>query len=198
MDKFSQHDEQVSAWIDAHRAEIVETTQAILRIPSVEGAAAPNAPFGVETRQALDYALSVTEKYGLTTKNLDGYAAHAEWAAPGVAPDAPIVGALAHVDVVPAGDGWTHPPFGAEIDGGKIYARGAIDDKGPAMAALWAILALKECAVPLTRRIRLILGANEESGFRVRQALFRARRNAGHRLHAGRHVSPGLCRKRHR
>ena len=69
------------------------------------------------------------------------------------------------MDVVPAGTGWTHPAFGAEIDNGKIYARGATDDKGPAMAALWAILAVKECAVPLTRRIRLILGANEESGF---------------------------------
>ncbi len=165
MDNFSQRDQQVSEWIEAHRQEIVETTQALLRIPSVEGAPAPGAPFGAETRQALDYALSVTARYGLTTKNLDGYAAHAEWTAPGVAPDAPIVGALAHVDVVPAGEGWSHPPFGAEIAGGKIYARGATDDKGPAMAALWALLAVKECGVPLTRRIRLILGANEESGF---------------------------------
>lgn len=165
MDNFSQRDQQVSEWIEAHRQEIVETTQALLRIPSVEGAPAPGAPFGAETRQALDYALRVTERYGLTSKNVDGYAAHAEWTAPGVAPDAPIVGALAHVDVVPAGEGWSHPPFGAEIHNGKIYARGATDDKGPAMAALWALLAVKECAVPLTRRIRLILGANEESGF---------------------------------
>jgi len=165
VDNFSQRDQQVSEWIEAHRQEIVETTQALLRIPSVEGAPAPGAPFGAETRQALDYALSVTARYGLTSKNVDGYAAHAEWTAPGVAPDAPIVGALAHVDVVPAGEGWSHPPFGAEIAGGKIYARGATDDKGPAMAALWALLAVKECGVPLTRRIRLILGANEESGF---------------------------------
>ncbi len=143
----------------------METTQAILRIPSVGGAAAPGAPFGVETRRALDYALDLAQAQGLTTKNLDGYAAHAEYLAPGVAADAPIVGALAHVDVVPPGDGWAHPPYGAEIDGGKIYARGAIDDKGPAMAALWAILAVKACQAPLTRRIRLILGANEESGF---------------------------------
>jgi len=165
VDNFSQRDQQVSEWIEAHRQEIVETTQALLRIPSVEGTPAPGAPFGAETRQALDYALRVTERYGLTSKNVDGYAAHAEWTAPGVAPDAPIVGALAHVDVVPAGEGWSHPPFGAEIAGGKIYARGATDDKGPAMAALWALLAVKECGVPLTRRIRLILGANEESGF---------------------------------
>ncbi len=165
MDKFTQIDQQVSEWIEAHRTEIVETTQALLHIPSIEGPAAPGAPFGAETRQALDYAVGVGERYGLTPKHLDGYAAHAEWTAPGVAADAPIVGALAHVDVVPAGSGWTHPPFGAEIESGKIYARGATDDKGPAMAALWALLAVKECDVPLTRRIRLILGANEESGF---------------------------------
>ena len=165
VDKYSQIDQQVSEWIEAHRQEIIQTTQALLQIPSVEGVSAPGAPFGAETRQALDYAVSVGAKFGLTPKHLDGYAAHAEWTAPGVAADAPIVGVLAHVDVVPAGSGWSHPPFGAEIDNGKIYARGATDDKGPAMAALWALLAVKECAVPLTRRLRLILGANEESGF---------------------------------
>ena len=157
-------DNQLSEWIDAHRSEIAATTQALLRIPSVEGEAAPGAPFGIETRQALDNALAVADAQGLTTKNLDGYAAHAEWAAPNAAA-APIVGVLAHVDVVPPGTGWSHPPFGAEIEGGKIYARGAMDDKGPAMAGLWAIVALKACAVPLSHRVRLILGANEESGF---------------------------------
>lgn len=162
---YTHTDQQISEWIDAHRSEIVETTQALLRIPSVEGEAAPGAPFGVETRQALDNALETAAGQGLTTKNVDGYAAHAEWTAPGVAADAPIVGVLAHVDVVPPGTGWSHPPFGAEIADGKIYARGAMDDKGPAMAGLWAIAALKACGVPLSHRVRLILGADEESGF---------------------------------
>ena len=165
MDKHTLLENELSAWVELHRAEIIETTQAFLRIPSVGGTAAPGAPFGAETRQALEFALSLAETNGLTAKNLDGYAAHAEYSAAGIPSDAPIVGALAHVDVVPPGTGWTHPPFGAEIEGGKIYARGVLDDKGPAMAALWAIFALKSCAVPLTRRVRLILGANEESGF---------------------------------
>jgi len=151
--------------VDAHQSEIVQTTQEILRIPSVGGGPSPGAPFGRETRQALDYALNLAEEHGLATKNLEGYAVHAEYAAPGVPSDAPIVGVLAHVDVVPVGEGWAYPPFGAEIENGKIYARGAIDDKGPAMAALWAIFALKACNPTLTRRVRLILGANEESGF---------------------------------
>ena len=165
LDNFEQIDSQLSDWIDAHKAEIVETTQVMLRIPSVESEAAPGAPFGVETLNALKYGLEVAEQHGLTGKNVDGYAVHAEWAAPGVAADAPIVGVLAHVDVVPPGTGWSHPPFGAEIADGKIYARGVMDDKGPAMSALWATLALQGCGVPLTQRIRLILGANEESGF---------------------------------
>lgn len=165
MNNFSTIDAQVSEWIDQNRMAIIETTQALLRIPSVEGDPAPGAPFGAETRQALDYALEVAAEHGLATKQLDGYAAHAEWTAPGVAANAPVVGVLAHVDVVPAGEGWSHPPFGAEIHGGKIYARGTTDDKGPAMAGLWALLAVKACGVPLTKRIRVILGANEESGF---------------------------------
>ena len=165
MDNYTELDAQMTDWLDAHRAEIVETTQAMLRIPSVDTGAAPGAPFGAETLQALQYGLEVAERHGLTGKNVDGYAAHAEWAAPGVAEGAPIVGVLAHVDVVPPGTGWSHPPFGAEIADGKIYARGAMDDKGPAMAGLWAILAVKACGAPLTHRIRLILGANEESGF---------------------------------
>jgi succinyl-diaminopimelate desuccinylase len=165
LDNFTQIDAQLSDWIDAHRSEIVETTQAMLRIPSVEGEAAPGAPFGLETLRALEYGLQVAEQHGLTGKNVDGYAVHAEWAAPGVASDAPIVGVLAHVDVVPPGSGWSHPPFGAEIAEDKIYARGALDDKGPAMSGLWAILALKGCGAALTHRVRLILGANEESGF---------------------------------
>ena len=165
MNNFEQTEQQLVAWVDDHRDEIIATTQGLLRIASVEGPATNGAPFGIETRQALDFALGAAAKHGLSVKNLDGYAAHAEWTAPNVAPDAPIVGVLAHIDVVPAGDDWTSPPFGADIVNGKIVARGAIDDKGPAMAGLYAIIALAECGVPVTRRLRLILGADEESGF---------------------------------
>lgn len=163
---FNVLDQKIDAWVDSHRSEIVEKTQGILRIGSVQGPPAPDAPFGVETREALDFALALAADYGLTVKNLDGYAVHAEWQAPGVASDAPIVGVLAHVDVVPVGTGWSTPPFAAEIVDGAIVARGVIDDKGPAMAGLYALLAVKECAAPLSHRIRMILGANEESGFK--------------------------------
>jgi len=156
---------QVLEWIDSHAGEMVAATQSLIRIPSTKGHPATGAPFGLETRQALDCVLSIGESYGLTVKNLDGYAGHIEWRPAGVAAEAPIVGVLAHVDVVPAGDGWTHPPFDAVVDNGVLYGRGAIDDKGPLMAGLYATLALAACKVPAKRRLRVIVGADEESGF---------------------------------
>ena len=165
LDNFWGIDQQLSAWVDAHREELIEKTQRLLQVPSVKGDPAPGAPFGEETRRALDLALGFAGEYGLTVKNLDGYAGHAEWVGQGVSASAEIVGVLAHVDIVPEGDGWSHPPFGGEIADGKIYARGAIDDKGPAMAGLFGMLAVKETNVPLAKRLRLILGADEESGF---------------------------------
>lgn len=144
---------------------MIETTQELLRIPSVKGESAPGAPFGVETARALRYALGIAESHGLTTRDLDGYAGHAEWRAPEVAAGADIVGVLAHVDVVPEGDGWKYPPFGGVTADGVLYGRGAVDDKGPAMSALYAIIALSACKIPVSKRIRLILGTDEESNF---------------------------------
>lgn len=136
-----------------------------MQIPSVKGAAEPNAPFGRETRAALENAVALGEKYGLTGKHLDGYASHLEWIPDGVSTSAPIVGILGHVDVVPAGSGWSHGPFDAVVENNILYGRGAIDDKGPTLAALFGVIAAKEAGAPSLRRIRVILGADEESGF---------------------------------
>ena len=78
----------------------------------------------------------------------------------------PLVVSLGHLDVVPVGPGWKHDPFGAEIDEGYVYARGAEDDKGPTMASFYAMRAIKECAPDLKARLRQVFGCNEESGFR--------------------------------
>ncbi len=140
---------------------MVKALQDQLRIPSKEADPAPGAPFGPECRRALDHALSLAEKAGFRTKNLDGYAGHAEF---GEGPE--MVMALCHLDVVPEGDGWKYDPYGATIDDGYIYARGAGDDKGPSFAAYFAACALKETGVPIKRRVRIVFGCNEESGFR--------------------------------
>jgi succinyl-diaminopimelate desuccinylase len=146
-------------WLREHEAELLEDTLQMLRIPSLESEPGPNAPFGTENRRALDLALALGEKYGFRTKDLEGFCGYAEFGAG----DSLIV-SLGHLDVVPTGHGWKYDPFGAQIDGGYVYARGATDDKGPTMASFYAARAILECVPNVPARIRVVFGCNEESG----------------------------------
>jgi succinyl-diaminopimelate desuccinylase len=152
--------ERIQQWLQEHEQELLDDYRTMLRFPSLEGPAAPNAPFGTENRKALDFALSLGEKFGMRTKDLDGYIGYAEVG------QGPLIVSLGHLDVVPVGPGWKHEPFGAEIDGDYVYARGAVDDKGPTMASFYAVRAIKECVPELSVRIRQVFGCNEESGFK--------------------------------
>lgn len=154
-------------WVDAHQEEIVTALVGVLKIRSLEDVAAPNAPFGVEVREALDYTLNLCRDLGFTVKDVDGFAGHAEFGT-----GAEMVASLGHLDVVPEGDGWEFPPYGAMIKGGYIYARGASDDKGPTYASLFGAAAVMACGLPVKRRIRVIFGCNEESGFQCVEHYF--------------------------
>lgn len=146
--------------IDTYKEDIISSLQEIVKIRSVEGERKENMPFGEGPYKALKYALDLSERLGFKTKNLDNYAGHAEY---GEGDE--IVGVLVHLDVVPEGDGWTYPPYGGEIHDGKIYGRGTIDNKGPAIACLYALKALKDANVKLNKRVRIIFGTNEETGW---------------------------------
>ncbi len=166
--------EQLEAWVDAHKHEIIAETQAILRIPSVEEEPGePGAPFGRPVGAALAHTLALCERLGMKTENFDGYIGHAEFGE-----GEEIVAMLGHLDVVPPGSGWTKEPWGATIEDGWLFARGASDDKGPTYAALFgakAVLdATQAAGTPLSRRIRLIFGCNEESGFKCVEHYFGA------------------------
>jgi succinyl-diaminopimelate desuccinylase len=141
---------------------MVEALQGVLKIPSLEAGAEPTAPFGPACREALDYTLKLCESLGYSTHDDEGYAGHAEF---GVGEE--MVAALGHLDIVPEGEetSWSVPPYGATIKDGYIYSRGAADDKGPTYAALFGATALLKLGVPLSRRIRVVFGCNEESGF---------------------------------
>ncbi|MCK9906466.1 M20/M25/M40 family metallo-hydrolase, partial [Frankia sp. Cpl3] len=115
--------------------------------------ASEGKPFGKGVAESLEYMLALGEKAGFRTKNLEGYAGYIEY---GEGPDE--VGVLVHVDVVTVGEDWTTPPFSPDIRDGRIYARGAIDDKGPTMAAFYALKMVQDSGVPLSKRIRLIIG----------------------------------------
>ncbi|RFB32211.1 dipeptidase PepV [Brevibacillus sp. VP] len=148
--------------VEKRKDELIATTQRFLQIDSVldPDTAGEGAPFGKGVQAALQFALQTCEDAGMTIRNIDGYAGHAEF---GQGDE--CIGVLSHVDVVPPGDGWTIPPFAADIIEGKIMARGALDDKGPAMAAIFAAKMIKELELPLQKRIRLIFGTDEESGW---------------------------------
>lgn len=140
---------------------MIQTLREWLKIPSLLGPALPGAPFGAELRRMLTKALEDCRALGLPTEDFDGYIGHATL---GEGSDEEALAILGHLDVVPVGDGWTKDPFGAELSDGRVYARGASDDKGPVVAALYAMAAVKEAGIPLKRKVRLILGCDEESG----------------------------------
>jgi succinyl-diaminopimelate desuccinylase len=147
--------------VDGFKDELVKSVQEIIRIKSVEDEERPGMPFGEGVNEALEYALNLSRKLGFSTKNFNGYAGHAEFGE-----GEKTIGILVHLDVVPEGDGWTYPPYGAEIHDGRIYGRGAIDDKGPAIAALYGMKAIMESGLPIKNKIRIIFGTNEESSWK--------------------------------
>lgn len=146
--------------IESFEKDIISSTQEIIKIKSIEEEPLPGMPFGEGPYKALEYALNLSKNMGFETKMLDGYAAHAD-----LGQGEETVGILVHVDVVPEGTGWTYEPYGGEIHDGKIYGRGTTDDKGPAIAALYAMKAIKDSGVELSRKIRIIFGTNEETGW---------------------------------
>lgn len=156
---------KINKWIDNHFDQMVAALIPLIQIDSSldEEHAAPNAPFGPGCRQALSYFLGHGELLGFESKDLDGYAGFIRFGPK----DQNTVGILAHLDVVPAEpEGWLYPPFSAVIKEGKLYGRGSEDDKGPLIAALYAMWALKESGIPINKEIRLIAGCDEESGSR--------------------------------
>ncbi|WP_338059391.1 dipeptidase PepV [Bacillus coahuilensis] len=126
------------------------------------------APFGEGIRAALDFMLELGEKDSFTTKNVENVAGHIEF---GEGED--LLGILCHVDVVPEGDGWSVDPYAGEIRDGKLIARGVLDDKGPTMAAYYAMKIVKESGLPLSKRVRMIIGTDEESEWRCVDTYFK-------------------------
>lgn len=122
----------------------------------------PGMPFGRETAECLDYVLKLGESMGFSSENFDNYAGHIDWGN-----GEEILGILGHLDVVPVNPAeWIVPPFSGTLKDGKIYGRGAIDDKGPVMSCLFAMKILRDGGYVPRRKVRLILGCNEESGMK--------------------------------
>jgi succinyl-diaminopimelate desuccinylase len=145
--------------IKKYKDEILEDIIRAVSIQSVRSAPKAGMPFGEGPAKALEFCLDLSHSFGLTVSNLDNRAGYAEYGE-----GEGNVGVLAHVDVVPAGEGWSVPPFGGIVRDGRIYGRGTMDDKGPAVAAIYCLKMLRDLNIKPKRRIRVILGAAEESG----------------------------------
>lgn len=153
--------DRIEKWLEQNKEAMLTTLRSWVAVPSVKQPGKPGAPFGEDTANMLDMALRDCEALGMETRNFDHYAGDARIGRIGVDP----LGVLAHLDVVPAGDGWQTEPFTPTLEAGRLYGRGTSDDKGPTVAALYAMAAIKACNIPLAREVRLILGCDEESGW---------------------------------
>ncbi len=144
-------------YIDEIKEQIISSTCELIKIPSINAESNnPSMPFGEECNNALEYVLDLANSLGFKTKNIDGYCGYIEFGE-----GEELMGIIGHLDVVPEGENWTYPPFSATIANGNIYGRGAIDDKGPVIASLYAMkVVMDNCKIK--KRIRLILGLNEE------------------------------------
>lgn len=149
----------ISSKIDEMKDDLIESVQNIIKIKSVESEAKEGMPYGEGVAKALECALDTAKKLGFKVVNLNGHAGYAEYGE-----GEEYVAALGHLDVVPEGDDWKYPAYGAEIHDGKIYGRGTTDDKGPIMASLYGLKAIKDLNLPISKRIRIIFGTNEETG----------------------------------
>lgn len=148
-------------YIQNKKEEIIESLQKLIQIPSVyEKSEDKTKPFGKNANEALEYMLNLGKKLGFRTKNVDGYCGYIEFGE-----GEELLGIIGHLDVVPTGEGWKYPPFSATIQENKIYGRGAIDDKGPVISALYAMKTVMD-NVKINKRVRLILGLNEENSWK--------------------------------
>lgn len=142
-----------------YKDDMIESIRQSMRIESVKGQACQDAPYGIGPKIALDHMLNLGKAMGFKTCNVDN---RVGWIEYGEGEE--MVGILGHLDVVPAGEGWEHPAFAAEIHDDILWGRGCVDDKGPIIGALYGLKAIRELGLPINRRIRVLFGTDEENG----------------------------------
>ena len=153
--------EEILDWLRAHTDDMLSDISTLIRINSEKMDEEPGMPYGLGAYEALTCALDMAEGYGFSVKSYDGYVGCCD-----LNDKEKQLDILAHLDVVPVTpENWTvTAPFEPVVRNGCLYGRGSSDDKGPAVAALYAMRAVKELGIPLRKNVRLILGTDEECG----------------------------------
>lgn len=150
---------KIYSWLLSHHDEMIEDICALVRIPSIQGEATAEYPFGEDCFIAVEKSMEIADRLGFGTsifRNMVGQAS--------MKPGKVDFGIWAHSDVVPVGGQWTDPPFEPLLREGKIYGRGTTDNKGQLVMALYALRCLKELGIELKHNVAVFAGSNEETG----------------------------------
>ena len=150
---------QIENWFELHKNEMLDDLARFIAVKSVLSPAEEGAPYGAGSRECLTLARSMLEERGFQVSEFENMIITADL---GAAPAK--MGILCHLDVVAGGEGWATDPFEMVIKDGKIYGRGATDDKGPSIAAMYAMYCAKDLCPELRHGFQLLLGSGEESG----------------------------------
>jgi len=153
---------QLDEYFEKNRQAVIDGVCRVVAVKSVLGESKENAPFGEGSAACLLEALQLAKELDLRTKNHEYYVGTVDHG-----PEERALDMLAHLDVVPASDEWTvTQPYTPLVKDGRIYGRGTSDNKGAAIASMFAMKAVKDLGIPLKKGVRLILGTDEETGFR--------------------------------
>lgn len=150
---------KIDSFVRDNSAQMLEDIKKIVAVRSVKGNPEQDKPYGPEPAAALECMEEIVKEHGLSTRNVDGYMLEVNL---NDKPDG--LGILCHLDVVHEGSGWTTPPYEMDIRDGRIYGRGVADNKGPAIASLYAMKCVRELGIDLNKNVRLMLGTDEECG----------------------------------
>ncbi len=160
---YMDNKQKICEYIDSKRDEFIRDLSELVAIKSVKSDAKEGMPFGEGSARCMEKAVEMFCRYGFKSENLGNYAAYCD-----INENESALDILGHIDVVGEGDGWDTDPYVATVkDDGCIYGRGTDDDKGPVIAALYAMRAVKELNIPLSKNARLIIGGDEESGSEI-------------------------------
>lgn len=150
---------EIKKYLENKKEEMIEFLAELIAVRSVQAAPEENCPYGENSAKALEIMLNKCEEFGFKVESVDNYVGTVDFDE-----NDAVLGILSHLDVVPEGIGWTSDPYVLKRENGVLTGRGTIDDKGPAVASLYAMKALKELGIPLKKGVRLIFGTNEENG----------------------------------
>lgn len=145
--------------IEENKEQFYQDLDQVMQIESVKGTPAEHAPFGKGPKAALEAVMTLAENYGFKTTIVNDAVGYAQWGE-----DEDYIGVVGHLDVVPAGDGWSFPPFKLSKQDQRFYGRGILDNKGPILSCLFGLKLLKELNLATKKTIRIVFGTDEESG----------------------------------